>query len=429
MGKIKDSRKKHGKIFIFLFLAVFFLPSFVEPQTYQSFRSEREQIIKDTWLKFGPFRLSPRIRLRNIGYDDNVYYQREEDEPVSDYTATISPEIRVNVLFRNSFIFYLKENPEYVYYVSEERERRWNNVFNPGIKFLLFNRFVLEGQYSRSSRRWRATSEFDVRANENREGYKGSFFYETARETSLGVNYKEEQISFDDITLQGEVINLSRLLDRREKTAGVEFYYRVFSRSFFFLKFEAGEYRFEHEESRFRDSDSLELSGGFRFPEAGRVQGLFSLGFKKLAPLEKGKKSFSGPIGRINLEYRTWRLVFRTQLERNNYFSYWSESIYFIENSIQPGISFYISRNLRLDYSFNYGEALYPEEIRAGIAGGELDTLKRRDIYRTHTAGLVVRLVRNIGLAFQVINWERDSNYFPAGRNRTFIGGYLTYEF
>jgi len=84
-------------------------------------------------------------------------------------------------------------------------------------------------------------------------------------------------------------------------------------------------------------------------------------------------------------------------------------------------LSFYLTRIIRLDYNFSYAESEYPE--------GPLEEIARKDTYRTHSAGLVFRIKRNIGLGLTVTYWERDSNVEAFGRSRGFIGGYLTYDF
>ena len=75
--------------------------NYASGQSYQIFQSQLEQIKERARWHIGPFRIYPTIQLRNIGYDNNVYYQREEDDPISDYTATISPELNVYLLFRD----------------------------------------------------------------------------------------------------------------------------------------------------------------------------------------------------------------------------------------------------------------------------------------------------------------------------------------
>jgi len=411
------------------FLWLFLFPIFSYGQSYQSFRTEFDQILKNVKLRIGPFRVFPTINFRNIGYDDNVYYQREEDNPISDYTATFSPEVKVYLLFRNFLIISLTENPEYVYYFKQKRERRWNNTISPEIKLLFLNRFVISGRYSYRDRRWRASSEFDVRANELRESYRGSLFYETARRTSFGVSASLEKISYEDITLVGEEIYLSRWLNREERSGNLAFYYRVFSESFFFISGRYTEYKFEHIQSRWRDSYSYQALSGIRFPFLGKVRGTLSLGYKKLLPRIEEKKGFFGLIGNTSFDFRIRRFRLRFQYNRDCHFSYWTNSIYFIEDRYGAGLSFYLTKFLRLDYNFSYGKANYPEVMSLWMPDGRYEEIKRKDVYRIQTAGFVFRIIKNTGIGLMVNFWERESNYYWANRNRGFIGGYITYEF
>jgi len=412
-------------------ISIFFLiaVSGMFGQSYRTFASEIRWITENARWKIGPFRIYPRIQFRNIGYDDNVYYQIEERGPISDYTATFSPEIRTYLLFRNYLILSFSENPEYVYYVKQSRERRWNNSLSPSFKLLLLSRFVLGGGYSYSNRRRRATSEFDVRANVHREVYNGNLFYETARGTSFGFTVSSGRISFEDITMPGEEIYLSRMLNRKEQNANFEFYYRIFSETFFFLRGGYTEYNFEDVDYQWRNSYSYQSYAGVRFPLLGNVRGTISLGYKKLIPRSEERQGFSGLVGNTSVEYRVWRFGFRGQYIRDCPFSYWTNSVYYISDNYVGGISFYLTRFLRIDYSYNYGEGRYPEPMMTLMPDGSYEETKRKDVYRTHIVGFVFRVVRNTGIGINVSWWSRDSNYYWANRDRMFIGGYLTYDF
>jgi hypothetical protein len=421
-------------LFVFMFLFISLLVSFSVSipsygQGYRTFREEAEEIARETRWRIGPFRLFPIMVLRNIGYDDNVYYQREDDNPISDYTGTISPEIKVYLLYRNFLILSLTENPEYVHYFKQKRERRWNNTIVPEIKFLFLNRFVISGSYSYRNRKWRASSEFDVRANELSESYKGSLFYETARRTTFGVSAFLRKVSYEDITLPGQEINLSRLLSREERSASIEFYYRIFPESPIFMNVRYTEYKFDHAQSRWRDSYSYRAFSGMRFPILGRIRGTLALGYGKLVPGGEKKKDYSGLIGNTSLDFRIGRFSLRFLYNRDFRFSYSSRSIYFIEDRFGTGLSFYLTKFLRLDYNFSYGEANYPEVIPLQMPDGRYEEIKRKDLYRIHTAGFVFRIISNTGIGLMANFWERKSNYHWASRNRGFIGGYVTYEF
>ncbi|MGB8951135.1 MAG: hypothetical protein WCC06_00505, partial [Candidatus Aminicenantales bacterium] len=61
-------------------------------QGYKVFQDELNDIMKNTKWTLGPLKIYPLLQLRNVGYDDNVYYENEEDRPAEDYTGTLSPE-------------------------------------------------------------------------------------------------------------------------------------------------------------------------------------------------------------------------------------------------------------------------------------------------------------------------------------------------
>lgn len=414
---------------IILMITVLFASSFAFAQSYIGFKNERNQVIENTKFRIGPFRIYPLFLFRDIGYDNNVYGEREEDNPVADYTATVSPRLRASLLFRNFFILSITENPEYLYFFKEKRERRWNNILSVDVKMLLFNSFVLAGRYADSDRRYRATRELDVRANIRIKEYGGSFFYETARLTSFGLSSVVRKISYEDISLPGEEIDLSRRLNREERSGNLEFYYRIFADSYFFLIGGYTEYRFDYWESSWRDSYSLQGYSGIRFPLLGRIRGTLALGYKKLMPKKEGKKGYSGLVANTRLDMRIRRFRLRAVYSRDCVFSIWTNSVFFLEDRYGAGISFYPIRFFRLDYDFAYAMGHYPESVLIRQPDETYMEIKRRDHYRIHTAGFAFRIIRNTGLGVRFTYWERESNIAWAGRNRWFVGGYVTYEF
>jgi hypothetical protein len=177
-------------------------------------------------------------------------------------------------------------------------------------------------------------------------------------------------------------------------------------------------------EAVWRNSDSSQINAGIQFPLLGRIRGKLSLGYKSFFPLAEGKEDFSGLVGDTNMEYRLRRMRIRLGYTRGHRFSYWSDAIYFIENQFNAGLSFYISPSLRLDYDFRRGENNYPQLVYWGP-----DLIQRNDIYQTHTAGLAVRIIRDIGISLNVNYWERKTNIYYGDRDWWFVGGSLVYDF
>ncbi|MBN1222580.1 MAG: outer membrane beta-barrel protein [Candidatus Aminicenantes bacterium] len=394
-------------------------------QGYRSFRYEREEIIRTAPYKIGPFRLFASFGLRDIGYDSNVYYEREDQGPTSDYTYAASLAVEMYYLFHNSVIISLRENPEYVHYFEQKRERGWNNIFAPEIRVLLFNQFVLNGGYLNSKRRYRATSEFNSRVDEYREGFSGGLFYETARGTSLGISGSSTEISYGDV--QG--VPAFSSLNRKELEGNLEVYYPLTSETYLFMRGGYSEYDFVEPLYKWRDAFSYQVYSGIRFPLLGMIRGILSLGFKNLVPRRSGLKEFSGLVGNTSLDIRLLRFGFRFGFIRDSYFSYWSDSRYFIQNQWRAGVSFYPTRFLRIDYDFNTGRDSYPEDVTVVSPDGGLEQIKRYNRFRSHVAGVVVRIIRNTGLGVAVSYWDRESNAYLQNRERFSWGGFLTYDF
>ena len=407
----------------------FVLTTLSHAQFYQPFQQELDLALTKARWRVGPFRLYPTIQFRDIGYDNNIYRMRENDEPIADFRATISPEIKAYLLYRDWMIFTFTENPEYVFFAKETRERSFNNEFNADLKVLLFRRFVLSGGYGYLNARRRATSEFDVRADMKARTSTFNFFYESASRLSFGFTGQVRDYKFEDIFAPGEEIYVSRQLDREETSGVLEIYYRIHSQTLFFLSGGFSEYVFDYPESKWRDSYSYQVYSGLRFPLLGRMRGTIALGYKQLNPRAEYKKKFSGIVGNTFIDYRVGRFALRFGYNKDVHFSYWTNNAYFIENRYTPGLSFYLNQFIRLDYNFFYGKSRYPEAEVIRLPDEGYVEFFRTDKHYSHTAGFVVRLVRNTGIGLTVNYWRRDSTDFRQNRSRWFVGGFITYEF
>ena len=389
----------------------------------KSFKEEKEEIINKTWMKIGPFRIYPLIMFKNIGYDDNVYYQPEN--PVKDYTGTFSPNFNIYLLFKNRIIFSIFENPEYVYYLREKRYCSFNNVFRTQMKIAL-TRFVLSGKYMYANVKTRASSEFDYRVRYIQNIYSVGISYMTPRKTFFDLETSRRKISFKEEVYKGEFY-LPKILNRREDSLSFTMYYRIFSRTFFVLKTQYTKYIFEFEESWWRNSEAYNFSAGFLFPKIGPIQGKLNLGYKTLWRIFQKEERFEGLIGDTNLTLKIHRFLFRINYLRDCFFSYYPNNFYFIEDRYGGGASFYLSRNIRLDYDYIVGYLNYSNLVKVKIDGEIKEIFPERETI-LQSGGVVFRLIRNIGLGITInmLEWRGD---IYKGMKRTFIGAFLTYEF
>ncbi|MBW1936746.1 MAG: hypothetical protein JRI84_14580, partial [Deltaproteobacteria bacterium] len=101
---------------------------------------ELERLIRQSWLKIGPFRVNAVLLLRNAGYDSNLY--RRPYDPVKDYTITIGPGFQVYWPIKKTIVFEIYDSPQYVYFKETKKERTWNNYFNGQVHFVFTRIFI-----------------------------------------------------------------------------------------------------------------------------------------------------------------------------------------------------------------------------------------------------------------------------------------------
>jgi len=326
-------------------------------------------------------------------------------------------------------ILRLADRLSYVHYYKYKEERRLNNSFTPELKVLLFNRFVLTGMYSNTRNRGRPTSEFNIRANEFRESFRGRLFYETPRQTSIGISYSQNKILYDDITFPGQEVSLSRILNRKDENVMFEFNYHVFSESFFFVTVNYTDHEFEHTEDFDRRSYSFQTLTGLRFPLVGGISGTLALGYKQIMPKAEGLEGKTGLIGNTGLNFRSGHLGARISYSRDFPFSLWDNNVFFINNRYLFGGSIYVTSFLRIDYDYSFGRSKYPELIPLFYPDGSFENIERIDNYRTHTVQFVFKLFKEIGLGISANQWARDSNYLGETRSQIYLDASLILNF
>jgi hypothetical protein len=260
------------------------------------------------------------------------------------------------------------------------------------------------------------------------ESYYGELFVETPRQSSLGISGEIRKYTHESLSLQGSSNTLARELDREEKSVNAELYYPLSPVRVLFLRAGYAEYAFSSAAAGWRDSSSWQASGGIRFSPAGRVQGMFLAGYKRLRARHGGRRSFSGVFSNTELNLRLGRFTLRGAYSRDPVFSYWSDVYFYVDDRISAGASLYLSQSLRFDYSFSRSRMDYPEPVPHHAAGGVvlIDRLDRENI---HAAGLMIRVFRTTGIGISANYGDRTSSFPGISYRRLFIGGSLSHEF
>jgi hypothetical protein len=393
-------------------------------QSYVAFDDDWRRIVETLRFSLGPIKLDPLISLRDVGYDDNIYY---ENSGVGDYTGTLSFDVKAYLPVRHSLILYVEEKPEYNFYLHQTRERLLTNTYGAGLKYLLFGRFVLTGAFQSAESQRRQTPELGRPTRDTSRVFSLGLYYETARKTSLGLYAQSNTLSYEDIqTPQGD-IPLSQTLNHQERSAYMEFYYRVFAESVFFLRGGATRYIFDSATATDRDSTSYQAYAGLRLPRAGPLRGTIALGYKTLVPRLGTLASYAGIVGNAEVEARFGWFSLRGLYQRDIMFSYDDTEFAYVGNRYRGGLSIYPFSFLRLDYGYETGSSDYPDVWNVPTGSGALP--HRRDTLTVGTAGIIVRLFRTtgIGITYNRSVWISTTVGFD--RKRNYIAAYVTQDF
>jgi hypothetical protein len=401
------------------------------PLPGQSYRSFEDEVaaIEGVRLRLGPLRLIPRFRLTEAGYDSNVYYRGDGGEVVHDATATLSPELLGFCRLGRSAILSFAENPEYLFYAREKDLRAFTNSVSAGLRLRLLRRFSLSGDYHVQSHVRRSLNELGRRIRDTSTGGTAALFFETPRGTAFGITGRLGDYRYKDVATDApdDIYGLS--LDRRETSAGLEAYYRVFSASRFFAIVEWTRFTFVHPESVWRDAESIEAAGGLLFPLTGRARGTIRLGWKSFRPEAAERKPFFGLVAATEVAVRLGRVGIKLGYGRDNAFSYIENAYYYIDSRARANLSIYVAPFLRLDAGVQLGSMTYPEPQTVWTEGGFVVIDRRHDDERILSTGPVVRLGGTVGLGLTFNIYARDSNAPGFDIRRDFIGAFVTYEF
>jgi len=409
-----------------LFAALAVVATSLSGQTYRGFRSEWDEVIGKARIILGPLRVFPSFSIRNVGYDDNVNFDAKAK---GDYTGTISPAVKVYWPVGGTILLSASENPEYNYYARESFRRSFSNSYTFGMKTLLLSRFVLLGNTTRAAHRRRLSSELGTLVTDELRGFDAGLFFETARQTSLGVTVFRNEIGYENLQMEDSSLPLSQVLNRKEWGGKAEFYYQAFTEGFFYLVGEYTEFEFKNPESAWRNASAIQGTIGLRFPVGAAIRGNLAFGYKRFRPNLEARPSYSGLFGKTDLNARFGRIGLRARYGRDTIFSYLAEALFFVENAVGGGVSLYLTDFLRLDYDYNRGTSDYPEFLVFDpVADGSLN-IGRKDRHETHSAGIAVRLFGTTGLGLTWNSALWTSSLPGWDRRRRFIGAFLTYQF
>ena len=382
------------------------------------------RVMESAQWRVGSFRVNASLTLANMGYDTDIYYGYLE-EAFPDFTFSAAVPVQVFLPLGKKFVLEAFDSPQYLFYLDNEKERAWNNVFRGQVHFAL-DRIYIQAGGEVSNVRQRLSPELNVNIGERKDGLHGAMLWQLSDEISMAFLSEDARYDYGDAEYAGE--NLSQSLNRRENYFDAVAYLQPNPRIRFFLNGQYGTYTFKHDVSNIRDTWSYGIFGGLAFvpreTEAGHIdspQGSITLGFKLFDLIDPLAIDGSDFVGTVNVSTGILkRTMLRAFLSRDFSFSAYSGMTYYVSTTYGGGIIRRLSRRATLSYDLSYSRSAYPE-----TGGGP--SLDHNYRYTLHNVSLNIRLAHNLEIMFFGMFGRRAQEAAALIRNRDFFGINLVY--
>jgi hypothetical protein len=371
----------------------------------------------DARLQFGWLALDPRLSVRDVGVDTNVFNAANATR--TDLTATVGPEVaswvRAGRLYLNGMT---TVGWTYFQKSTEQRSVDFSQVGRADLALVRFTPHA-GGAYERTRRR--PNDEIDARVRQLRTRANGGLAVHPGPRLMLDLSYELRAFDFGDGEF-GDVV-LAHELNRREGEATLAASWAMTPLTTFVVK---GAHRVdEFDAATERDSRSVSVMSGLEFKPLALVSGSAFLGFRSFSPIRADLPGFNGLAAAVDLHYIARdRLRLNAAVNRD------------VDYSFEPELPYYVSTSLRTDAMQAIGGAwdvvgrfavtrmAYQGFDRTGVAAPD----------RTDRAWLVGTGVgRRLGTDVRV---GVDVNYMTRASNAAFrdysgvrAGGTVTYGY
>jgi len=370
-------------------------------------------------IRFGPVALKSTIALSNLGVDDNVFNEADEDQPESDFTMTFSPNTNVWLRMGRTWVTGTAQI-DWVYYNKFASERAANSAFRVGAD-RTFNRLAIKGNARRLSTRDRPGYEIDARSRRFETQYDGEASMRVLPQTSVGATAFRRKTEFDEAAIFREA-DLSRELDRTTSGSGLVVRHTLTPLTSVALDVTRERERFVT--STFRDSDSTKAMGNVSFQPLALVNGTASIGVRLFDPVPQDVPAFNGVIAAVNLSYSLLGTTrFGVQASRDIQYSFEFTQPYYLESGVTGSVQQQVFGPFDVLARIGTRGLAYTDRIGAAVA-----VSSRTDRVKTVGLGAGYRVGTDKRLGFTLDRQHRTSTI--PGRTFTGVrfGLSLTYE-
>ena len=362
-------------------------------------------------FSLGPFRILPRLEIREVGYDSNVFGSAEN--PEADERAQVAAGIRAILPIGRKTYVRADALPEYVYYRRHPDLRRFNGRY--GAQLLgLYNRLGLDVRGYTDRTREYLSSEVFLPVDRRTDGGSAEIEIEFLRRLGLPLSYGEDRIRY----LGGgrsSPLGFASVsdLDRRERTARGGLRYRFTERVSLAGLVEESRTDFSRRRNP-RNNRSRAYLLGLHY-DRSRFYVDLTGGYRKVEPRVEGDfPEFSGASGSVFSSYALpgRRLAITAYAHRGINYALFENIPYYREEVLGGGPELQIGTRARVSFFGETGRNVYPAPV---VVGGQ--SVVRADRVRSWGGGVAIDLSRALVLGVRTSETRYDSNVTGFDRN------------
>ena len=366
------------------------------------------------------WQLTPTIRLRDVGWDDNVFSVSKDDNPIGDFTTTISPALDASLRAYRLRVSGRSE-VDFLYFKRVTQFRAIDSVGGVRVEWPLSRTTPYIGA-DWASTRHRRNFEIDLPVRRVDLSWNAGVNVQLSGKTSIGVTTRRSRLDYkgDTIYLDSD---LAQALGATAAMSGMSFRYALTPLTMVGAEFELDQTEFPAAADR--NSDGFRLMSFVEFQPVALVSGRAEVGIRRRSFLDESSPPFRGMVARFDLAYTVLeRTRFTVSGQRDLSYSYRADE----RDYLQAGVQFSVTQ--RLANAWDVGGSVGRFGLIYGL--GDPTGIRRSRVVET-----VINYAMDVGyridrtrVGFQVARQTRSSD-FSAGREyeATRIGSSVSYGF
>ena len=376
-----------------------------------------DDVRKTYQLHPGPFYISPKLLLKELGFDSNVYNTVQAQE--EDFTFTLTPQADIALPVARRALFLVNAGADLLYFQKNASQRAVNPAF-AGRAELYLRRLTLFARGEYENTRERANYEIDLRLRHLDTSASGGVVLRLSSKTSLEGDVHRTGVEYER-SAAAIISGLKQALDRHSEGYDAALRHRFTPLTSMFVKYESFDDHFPLEPER--DAKSYRIMPGVEFKPKALISGRASVGYRSFTPSNPLVPPFSGPVADVSLSYTLLSsTTFGVTAGRDIAYSFEADTPYFVADSV--GLSIRRALSSRFDVTLTGTRNRYTYRPPMIVPPNQVeefgDEITRVDTTDNYTAGLGYWIRRQTRIGVGGSYWTRRSNVDPIFRSHAY---------